>query len=126
MFPKRRRVMLLAEDRGTIVGGVHLGRRGTLSIELKPEARGRGLGRRLVETLEQAAVRLGHGEINHGGVTENPRGFYLRLGYHGRGTMMCKGLGQSAVRRNPDGWRRDLADLRARRARRLADAGQRQ
>lgn len=33
---------------------------------------------------------------------------------------MRKGLGQSALQRNPDGWRRDLAELRARRERRLS------
>ncbi len=125
LFPERRPVMLLAEDQGTIVGGAHIGPRETLSIALKPQARGQGLGRRLVETLEEAAARLGCRRINLGGVTEDTRGFYLRLGYHGRGSMMSKGLGLSALQRNPGGWRRDLAELRTRRALRLAEAGQR-
>jgi GNAT superfamily N-acetyltransferase len=115
LFPERRPVMLLAEGQGRIAGGALLGPRGTLSIALEPEARGQGLGRRLVETLEAAAVQLGCDGINLGGVTDDTRGFYLRLGYYGQGSMMRKGLGQSALRRNPDGWRRDLAEFRARR-----------
>jgi len=102
-----------------VLGGAHIGPRGTLSIALMPEARGQGLGTRLVRALEEAATRLGCAAINVGGVTDRTRSFYLRLGFQGRGSMMRKGLPLSALRRDPDGWRRELAVLRARRQLRL-------
>lgn len=91
-----------------------------MSIALVPDARGQGLGRRLAQMLEQAATRAGLPAMNVGGVTAGTRGFNLRLGYQGRGSMMRTGLPLSALRRDPDGWRRDLAGLRARREQRLA------
>ena len=73
LFPERRALMLLAEDDGRIVGGAHIGPRGTLSIALVPEARGQGLGARLAQRLEEAATWLGLPAINVGGVTERTR-----------------------------------------------------
>jgi GNAT superfamily N-acetyltransferase len=120
LFPERRALMLLAEDDGRIVGGAHVGPRGTLAIALVPEARGQGLGTRLVLRLEEAATWLGLPAINVGGVTDRTRGLYLRLGYRGRGSMMLKELPTSALRRNPGAWRYDLASLRARQQQRRA------
>jgi GNAT superfamily N-acetyltransferase len=60
-------------------------------IGLVPRARGRGVGRRLMAALELAAVRLGAGEISLG-ADDDVRGFYARLGYAGRGTVLHKGL----------------------------------
>jgi len=122
LFPERRALMLLAQADDQIVGGAHIGPRGTLSIALIPEARGQGLGTRLVRALEEAATRLGCAAINVGGVTDRTRGFYLRLGFQGRGSMMRKGLPLSAFRRDPDGWHRELAALSsdAGRSRRIA------
>jgi hypothetical protein len=91
-----------------------------MSIALVPEARGQGLGTRLAQRLEEAATWLGLPAINAGGVTERTRGFYLHLGYRGRGSMMLKELPTSALRRNPGGWRYDLGSLRARRQQRRA------
>jgi GNAT superfamily N-acetyltransferase len=126
LFPERRALLLLAEDDGRIVGGAHIGPRGTLSIALAPQARGQGAGTRLAQMLEEAATRLGLPAINVGGVTNLTRGFYLRLGYQGRGSVMRKGLPLSALWRDPDGWHRDLAELRARRQQRRAAASRRQ
>jgi hypothetical protein len=44
-----------------------------------------------MERIELGAMRRGAGAINLGAVDES-KGFYTRLGYAGRGTMMRKGL----------------------------------
>ena len=99
-FPEDRALMLVAEDQGRIVGGalafrkVSQGGSGvTLRIiGLEPSARGHGLGRRLMQALELEAGRLGAPAINLGGASGSIKGFYARLGYAGRGTMLSKGL----------------------------------
>lgn len=81
--------MLLIEQDGRIVGGA-LGFESTLRIiGLEPSARGKGLGRRLVQTIEIAAMRLGVTTISL--ATEDAKGFYLSMGYH-RKTALQKEL----------------------------------
>lgn len=85
-FPKDRSLMLIVLKDGRIVGGA-LGFKTTLRIiALKPEARGTGLGRRLLQTFEVAAMRHGLGGIGLG--TDNEvKGFYIRMGYRGKSSM---------------------------------------
>jgi GNAT superfamily N-acetyltransferase len=99
-FPADRPLMLLVEEvephnsTGRIVGGaLAFGGRGiTLrAIGLEPHVRRQGLGRRLMERVEIEAIRRGAGGISLG-ANEDSKGFYARLGYAGRGTMMHKGL----------------------------------
>ena len=61
------------------------------AIGLVPRARRLGVGRRLMAAIELEAVRLGVGGINLG-ASDDAKGFYQRLGYAGRGSMMHKGL----------------------------------
>ena len=61
-------------------------------IGLEPNARGLGLGRRLMEAVELAAIRIGVSGINLGGASADIKGFYRHMGYGGRGTMMSKAL----------------------------------
>jgi GNAT superfamily N-acetyltransferase len=105
-FPADRSLMLVAEDRGRIVGGALAFRTSTASpasgvtlrlIALAPAHRGRGLGRRLLQRLELAAMRLGAREISLG-ASGAERGFYLRMGYAGR-AQLYKQLPLSSVRR---------------------------
>ena len=99
-FPEDRTLMLVVEDQGRIVGGalafrkVRRGGSGVTlrMIGLEPGARGHGLGRRLMQTLELQASRLGAPAITLGGARAEIKGFYVRLGYAGRGTMLSKGL----------------------------------
>jgi GNAT superfamily N-acetyltransferase len=99
-FLDDRPLMLLVEEvepqSGTsrIVGGaLAFGGRGiTLrAIGLEPRVRRQGLGHRLMEQIELEAIRRGAGAISLG-ATDDSKGFYARLGYAGRGTMMHKGL----------------------------------
>jgi GNAT superfamily N-acetyltransferase len=99
-FPAGRPLMLLVEEvkaqdgAGRIVGGaLAFGDRGiTLrAIGLESRVRRQGLGRRLMERLELEAIRRGATSINLG-TSDDSKGFYARLGYAGRGTMMHKGL----------------------------------
>jgi GNAT superfamily N-acetyltransferase len=99
-FPEDRPLMLLVEEveaqdsTGRIVGGaLAFGERGiTLrAIGLEPRVRRQGLGRQLIERLELEAIRRGATGINLG-ASDDSKGFYARLGYAGRGTMMHKGL----------------------------------
>ena len=55
---------------------------------------GIGLERRLIRTIEHAAVRLGAGVVVLGGPTGAEREFYLSMGYRGRhaGGLMSKPL----------------------------------
>lgn len=57
-------------------------------IGLPDHLRRRGLGRRLVEQLTAAASALGCRSVSVGGITAETRGFYERLGFHGRRSMM--------------------------------------
>jgi GNAT superfamily N-acetyltransferase len=99
-FPEDRALMLVAEHNGRIVGGALAFRNGgergpsvTLRIlGLEPGARGHGLGRRLMQALELQASSLGAPAITLGGASGDIKGFYVRLGYAGRGTMLSKAL----------------------------------
>jgi N-acetylglutamate synthase-like GNAT family acetyltransferase len=90
-----------------------------MTIALRPDARGGGLGTRLAQRLEEGATWLGLEAIDADGVTDRTRDFYLRLGYHGRGATMRKEL-PAAARRTTFDWRYDLGALRARRQQRAA------
>jgi predicted N-acetyltransferase YhbS len=85
-YPQDRRLMLVAEKDGRIVGGV-LGFGSTLRIiALEPAERGKGLGRRLIQSYEVGAMRRGVQTISLGAI-EGAKGFYLRMGYHGKLSM---------------------------------------
>jgi len=88
--------MLLAEQNGAIVGGALAHRTGEAveadAIALKLEARRLGIGRQLMEAIEAQAVRLGAQAIYLGGANSENRGFYWRLGFAGRRSLMPKGL----------------------------------
>jgi predicted N-acetyltransferase YhbS len=85
-YPQDRRLMLIAERNGRIVGGV-LGFENVLRIiALVPEERGKGLGRRLIQIYEVGAMRRGVQVISLGAV-EDAKGFYERMGYHGKSRM---------------------------------------
>ena len=99
-FPEDRPLMLLAEEVGTqggshrVVGGALAFGGGGITLRaigLEPRVRRQGLGRRLMERIELEATRRRAGAISLG-ATEESKGFYARLGYAGRGTMMHKGL----------------------------------
>jgi GNAT superfamily N-acetyltransferase len=99
-FPEDRALMLLVEEldalhgSARIVGGaLAFGEHGVTlrAIGLEPRVRGQGIGRRLMERVELEAIRRGAGGINLGASKES-KGFYVRLGYAGKGTMMHKGL----------------------------------
>lgn len=78
--------MLVAERDGRIVGGA-LGSSNVLRIiALEPGARRKGLGRRLIQTYEVGAMRRGVQTISLGAI-EGAKGFYLRMGYHGKSSM---------------------------------------
>ncbi|HVL39855.1 MAG TPA: GNAT family N-acetyltransferase [Fimbriimonadaceae bacterium] len=84
-FPSDRPLMLVVEHDGRIIGGA-LGFGSTLRIiGIEEWARGRGLGRRLLQTFEVAAMRHGVQEISLG--AEDARGFYQRQGYRGKSSM---------------------------------------
>jgi GNAT superfamily N-acetyltransferase len=126
-FPADRPLMLLAEDQGRIVGGALAFRTdpdspaGGVTLRLvavTPAYRGKGLGRRLLQQVEAAAIRLGTFEISLG-ASDAARGFYLHLGYSGRARLR-KLLPRSSSARRGEGWRRDLEELQQRRQRRLA------
>ena len=85
-YPEDRRLMLVVEQKGRIVGGV-LGFGNTLRIiALEPAARGKGLGRRLMQCYEVGAMRRGVQGISLGAI-EGAKGFYERMGYHGKSSM---------------------------------------
>ncbi len=94
-YPQDRRLMLVVEREGRIVGGA-LGFGSTLRLlGLEPSARGKGLGRRLVQTFEVAAMRCGVRTISLG--ADEAKGFYLRLGYHGKSLLLKELPGPSRV-----------------------------
>ncbi len=81
-FESDRSPMLVVEDRGRIVGGALMFNTTLRAIALEPAARGQGLGRRLLEAIEQEAARLGRGGISLG-VGRGPsaaRDFFAHLG----------------------------------------------
>ncbi|MFD2081785.1 Acetyltransferase (GNAT) family protein [Actinopolymorpha cephalotaxi] len=121
-FPQDRSLMLVVEDGGLLVGGALAFRGGeagpgcdvTLrTIALVAEHRGSGLGRRLVECIEQEATRLGVRGIGLG--ADEAVGFYQHLGYRGKGGMY-KALPLSSTHGDPDARHRALKELRERRA----------
>ena len=95
-FELDRSLMLVAEQDGTIVGAALAFRTDDAvkidAIALKPEARRRGVGRKLVEEIEAEAIRLGAVAIYAGGATAENRGFYWRVGFRGRKSLMQKAL----------------------------------
>lgn len=81
-------LFIVAEDEsGTIIGTAmagYDGHRGWLYyLATAPDARGAGVGRALVEHVEQALLNLGCPKLNLQVRTSNPHplGFYERLGY---------------------------------------------
>lgn len=80
-------LLLVAEVDGRVVGtvmGGWDGHRGWIySLAVLPEYRGRGLGRQLVETIEQRLIAAGAPKINLQVVVGNETAvtFYERLGY---------------------------------------------
>lgn len=95
-FDANRTLMFVAEQDGTIVGGALAIRTGdgvkVESVALEPHVRRRGIGRRLMQAVEAEATHLGAQTMYLGGATADNRGFYARLGFAGRGSLMQKGL----------------------------------
>jgi len=88
-FPTSRELMLVVEQDGEIIGGV-LGHDGSLcELTLEAEHRGKGLGRRLLQTFEVASLRRGVRMIILGSDPEN-KAFFEKTGYHGRKMSMSK------------------------------------
>ena len=95
-FDDDRALMLVAEGDG-ILGGALAFRAKSGDVALRviglvPTARGRGLGRQLVEAVEREAMALGCRTVAAGGITPQTRGFYERLRFRGRHSMMSKDL----------------------------------
>jgi GNAT superfamily N-acetyltransferase len=95
-FGVDRPLMLLVERDGEIVGGA-LAFRADSGVKvdviaLTPEARGQGIGRQLMERIEKEAMRFGARQIYLGGANAENRGFYWRLGFAGRRSLMQKSL----------------------------------
>lgn len=115
-----RLMLVVAGPAGTVGGALGFRQEdGTCilrTIALVPSARGRGLGRRLVETLEAEALEMGCLALVAGGIPAGTKGFYARLGFHGRGSTMRLDL-------PPPGPVRDLR-LRRLRAAPVARGGQ--
>lgn len=95
-FEEQRSLMVLAEQNGAIVGGALAFRTADSvqvdGIALAPGVRGLGIGRKLMAAIESEAIRLGAQSIYLGGANTENRGFYWRLGFAGRGSLMHKGL----------------------------------
>ena len=86
-YPTNRHLMLLIEYEDRIIGGA-LGHGNTLrALGIEAEHRGRGLGRRLVQVFEFSAMKSGLRMVCLGAHAE-AKGFYVRMGYHGKKSMM--------------------------------------
>lgn len=85
-YPQDRQLMLLVEKDEQTIGGA-LGFGSTLRIiALELAYRGKGLGQRLIQTFEVAAMRHGVHMISLGAV-EQAKDFYVRMGYRGKSSM---------------------------------------
>jgi GNAT superfamily N-acetyltransferase len=110
-FDANRTTMLVVEHEGRIIGG-------TVQLRLmaiEPWARGIGLGRRLVQTVEGELVAQGRPSLTAHADPEN-KGFFLRIGYAERGQSkrhMYKGVPVSPrlLERRLALWRRRAGDL---------------
>ncbi len=126
-FEEDHALMCLAERDGQIIGGALALRTGdavkVTAIALEPEARGLGIGRMLLEAVESEAIRLGVTSIYLGGANAENRGFYWRLGFAGRRSLMHKGLPIAKRFTTDQLRRRRLEDLRQRRMDRLGARG---
>ena len=95
-------LLLVAELHGQIVGAAFAFRRqgpgdqdATLrNVTVLSPHHGKGIERRLVAAIEQAAASLGVVSVYLGGATGDERDFYLAMGYRGRhqGGLMSKQL----------------------------------
>ena len=96
LFERDRSLMLVAESAGRIVGGATAFRSdGAVKVDviaLTADARRIGIGRLLMETIENEASALGATELYLGGANAENRGFYWRLGFMGRRSLMRKAL----------------------------------
>jgi GNAT superfamily N-acetyltransferase len=109
-FEAKRTTMLVLEHGGRVIGGAIQLR--LLAIE--PWARGLGLGRRLVQTVEAELLAVGGNIRAHAG--PEAKGFFLRLGYIDGGRSrqhLYKGapLSRRLVERRLEIWRRRAGDL---------------
>lgn len=95
-YPEDQRLMLLAETGGRCLGGALAFRvEGAVKVDaiaLEPEVRGMGIGRLLMEAIEREAIELGARGLYLGGANTENRGFYWRLGFAGRRSLMQKAL----------------------------------
>lgn len=117
-FGDDRPLLLVAELRGQIIGAGFAFRRhgpgdqgATLrNVTVLPPHQGKGIERRLVEKIEQAAASLGVSGISLGGATGDEREFYLAMGYSGRhaGGLMSKQLPRRPRPRQPAAGSRPL------------------
>ena len=103
-FQRNPSTSLAGEIDGNLVAtamGTWDGRRGYLwHLAVEPELQGRGLGRKMLEALEEAYRKMGIPKVTFQIETSNREvlGFYLRMGYHTRDDLVCvsKVLQQSA------------------------------
>ena len=109
-FDEQRSRMLVVEHEGQIVGGTI----GMRLIALEPWARGIGLGRRLLQTVEGETAAAGLGLTTH--ADERVKGFYFKVGYTDGGKSrlhMSKGvpLSPTLVELRTRRWRDRVGDL---------------
>jgi GNAT superfamily N-acetyltransferase len=125
-FPAYQNLMLVAEVHGEIGGAVvgygpQDGPGGQFSVLVKGlgvagDHRGQGVGRLLMEELEQRAAAMGAVEI-HLGAVPSARGFYARLGYSGKSRMHKALTGNGIAQYGSAAQRKQrLEQLRSRRA----------
>jgi GNAT superfamily N-acetyltransferase len=106
-FPTYQELMLVAEVDGEVVGAVvgygpPDGPGAEFSVLVKglgvrEDQRGRGLGRLLLEDLEQRAAAMGAVEV-HLGAVPSAKGFYVQVGYSGKSRMHKQLTGNGVAR----------------------------